>query len=112
MTEIQELRQIVQAQAKRITALERELEEQFRPGCAELENALTDARRDHELLVRLVVRMGEEFRRHRLQSITTTTHPDIVPRYDLTIASQREYDAAMHEAEGAPEGHGLVEDMQ
>lgn len=98
----------------RIVMLECELEEQFRPGCAALENALADASRDHVLLTRLVERMG------RMVSTLTEWYcnegplegPHIESSYPLTVIGQREYGAAMHKAEGKPEGHELVEDVQ
>ena len=72
---------------------------QLRRHVVVLENALADARRDHELLTRLVVRMGWSFAAHRINDWAHTA-ADQGAKYPYTIAGQREYDAAMHEAEG------------
>jgi len=56
-----------------------------------LEDALADARRDHADLVGLVERIGRD--------LATA----LGARNSYTIPGQREYDAAMHEAEGPPE---------
>jgi len=63
-----------------------------------LESELADARRDTELLTRLVERMGEDLYAHCED--TWDEASDLICPY--TIAGQRQYDAAMHEAEGAP----------
>lgn len=55
-----------------------------------LENALADTCCDHELLMRLVIRIGYDVQAHNLDL------------YPYTVIGQREYDAAMHDAEGAP----------
>uniref|UniRef100_A0A6M3XCB4 Uncharacterized protein n=3 Tax=viral metagenome TaxID=1070528 RepID=A0A6M3XCB4_9ZZZZ len=91
---------------ERVRRLEREIEEISRLGCGDLENVLADARRDHSDLVKLVERMGRDLDSHCMTGFAREY------RYPYTITSQREYDAAMHEAEGAPEGHELVEDIQ
>ena len=69
MTEIQELREIVQAQARYIA-----------------------------LLTHLVKRIGEDLDAH----CEHTYHESSDLIYPYTVAGQREYDAAGHEAEGAP----------
>ena len=105
MTEIQELREIVQAQAGRLTNTRKiALLNEWRD--EQLKNALEDARRDHAVLVKLVKRMGYD-----LDGYITAEY-GAAGRYPYTVSGQREYDAAMHEAEGEPVGHGLVEDVQ
>jgi len=82
---------------------------------AELENALADARRDYILLMRLVERMGKA-----VDTLTEWYCNDgallwgghIDTAYPLTIIGQREYDAAMHEAEGPPPDAGMLEAVQ
>jgi len=74
-----------------------------------LENALADARRDHALLVRLVQRMGREFLPTDGSVSDRTGHRS---SYPYTIPGQREYDAAMHEAEGPPPDAGMLEAVQ
>ena len=112
MTEIQELREIVQAQAKRLTdtraiaQLNERRDDTIWNWMRILENALADARRDNTDLVKLVGRMGRDLDGHCLVGFAREY------RYPYTIIGQREHDAAMHEAEGAPEGHELVEDIQ
>jgi len=92
---------------------------------AELENALADARRDHADLVGLVQRMGRDLlemgSRYDRFLVPRDCGPDSGPPWEpidggwtYTLIGQREYDAAMHEAEGPPEtrestgawGHG------
>ena len=67
MTEIQELREIVQTQAERVT-----------------------------VLTRLVERMGADL----ATALGARNSYTVIGHY--TVISQREYDAAMHEAEGPP----------
>ena len=68
---------------------------QLRRHVVVLENALADARRDHELLTRLVERIGKDFDVH----CNETCHEPGGPLYwPYTVEGQREYDAALHSA--------------
>jgi len=116
VTEIQELREIVQAQAKRLTdtravaLLNERRDEQIHERIRKLENALADARRDHADLVKLVERMGRDLDVHYADRVA---HGEgSLDGYLYTIIGQREYDAAMHEAEGAPPDAGMLESVQ
>jgi len=75
---------------------------------AYLESELADARRDAAVLTRLVERIGEDLDAH----CEKTRHEASDLIYPYTIASQREYDAAMHEAEGPPPDAGMLENVQ
>jgi len=75
VTEIQELREIVQAQARKITTL-----------------------------TNLVERMGHD--------LAVQLWGDAGWAGGYTMADQRQLEAEAHEAEGEPEGHELVEDVQ
>ena len=68
---------------------------QLRRHVVVLENALADARRDHELLTRLVVRMGRD--------ISEKLWWDAGWAGGYTIADQRQLEAEAHDAEGEPE---------
>lgn len=57
---------------------------------------LADARCDHAELVRLVQRMGRDLDTH----CADTMHEATDLQYPYTIIGQREYEAAMHDAEG------------
>lgn len=70
---------------------------------AKLENALADARRNQADLVELVERMGRDLDEHCMVGFLS---------YPYTVISQREYDAAMHEAEGPPPDAGMLENVQ
>ncbi len=83
MTELQELRKIVQAQATRATVLR---------GAIEIE-----ATKVH-LLTRLVVRMGRDLDAH----CGDTVHEASSATWPYTPIGQAEQDAAMHAAEGPP----------
>ena len=109
MTEIQELREIVQAQAVRLTdtrAIARLNEyrwEQASDRIIELEKRLV-------LLTKLTKRMGRD-----LDGYIAADYGDYggpASRYPYTEAGQRQLEAEAHEAEGKPEGHELVEDVQ
>ena len=65
-----------------------------------LKDALDDVRRDHAVLVLLVERMGAD--------LATA----LGARNSYTVIGQREYDAAIHEAEGAPPDAGMLEAVQ
>ena len=110
MTEIQELRQIVQAQAERLTdtraiaqlneyryaqAMERisKLEKRIEATSSALSTGLAAI----ITLTRLVERMGRDLAGHEAKS--WGCYP-IWTAYPYTLAGQREYDAAMHDAEG------------
>ena len=80
MTVLQELREIVQQQAQRVT-----------------------------VLTRLVERMGRDFAGHEAEE--WVRYP-IWTAYPYTISGQRQLDAAMHEAEGAPPDAGMLEAIQ
>ena len=117
MTELQELREIVQAQAKRLTdtracaQLNESRDEIMHDRIRKLENALADARRDHALLMRLVVRMGEDLRdlcvlyEHNLSAGQLAEYP-------YTPIGQRQRDAELREAEGPPPDAGMLESVQ
>lgn len=66
--------------------------------CTQLEHTLSDARRDHAVLVRLVERIGLNFDAH----VAVSGHVARRPRYIYNLVGQREHDAAQHDAEGAP----------
>jgi len=68
-----------------------------------LEDALADARRDHADLVGLVERIGRDLDGYITADYGTFVAASPASRYPYTIPGQREYDAAMHEAEGPPE---------
>ena len=86
MTEIQELREIVQAQAQRVTVLTHLVERMGR----QMWGSATG--QDYDENTGEIMAWGEG--------------------YPLTIIGQREYDAAMHEAEGAPPDAGMLESVQ
>jgi len=100
MTEIQELREIVQAQAKRLTdtraiaQLNEYRDEQIQEQVRALENTLAATRCHIDVLTRLVERMGCD--------LNTFWWGDNLPDHPYTLIGQRQYDAAMHESEGAP----------
>ena len=64
-----------------------------------LAHALADARRGHADLLRLVERMGRVLEEHKARE-RPHRFPYLRLLYPLTIIGQREYDAAMHDAEG------------
>ena len=76
-----------------------------------LENALAATRRDHELLTRLVVRMGEtvailEWHSNNGQGLIGISDVPYTP------AGQRQRDAELHEAEGPPPDADMLETIQ
>ncbi len=82
----------------------------------ELQRQIENLASDYDLLVRLVVRMGHAVSWLWYDNgapVKLGEHIDT--RYPYTPAGQRQYDAAakiLREAEGKPEGHELVEDIQ
>ena len=114
VTELQELRKIDQAQAQWISRVQAEvgrlgdMTDEIADAVMATSTLLDEERRKNETLTRLVVRMGHELRCHEEEHGWEY-------QWDYTPAGQRQYDAAMkklNEAEGEPEGHGLVEDVQ
>jgi len=83
VTEIQELRDIVQMQARRIT-----------------------------MLTRLVERIGRDLDGYINADYGTFEAVNPASRYPYTVAGQRQYDADMHEAEGPPPDAGMLENVQ
>jgi len=65
-----------------------------------------------ELLTRLVERMGRDLDGYINADYGTFEAVNPASCYSYTIASQREYDAAMHEAEGPPLDAGMLETIQ
>lgn len=127
MTEIQELREIVQAQAKRlmdtraIAQLNECRDEQIQERVRTLENALADTRRDYELLTRLAVRMGRDLENmaHRYDGLVPFNSADPGPPHEpinsgwsYTVIGQRQRDAELREAEGEPPDAGMLEGIQ
>ena len=68
-----------------------------------LENDNVAQAKHIELLTRLVERMGCDLFWYGYAGVED---------HDYTVAGQRQYDAAMHEAEGAPPDAGMLEAVQ
>jgi len=125
MTEIQELREIVQAQALRLTdtravaqlneyrirALQNRIITQEKR-LATLQDTLADARCHLALLTRLVERMGRDLDGYINADYGTFEDVNPASRYPYTVAGQREYDAVSGEAEGPPPDAGMLEAVQ